>query len=65
MWKGSKEDYFRLYEVTSNYLKARFPHLKIGGYASCGFYAISDSAFSADANSSHRVEYFLEFSTTF
>ena len=61
MWKGSKEDYFRLYEVTSNYLKARFPHLKIGGYASCGFYAISDSAFSADANSSHRVEYFLEF----
>ena len=61
MWKGTKEEYFRLYEVTSNYLKKCFPELKIGGYASCGFYAISDSAFSANANSSHRVEYFLEF----
>ncbi|MFR1517831.1 MAG: GH39 family glycosyl hydrolase [Clostridia bacterium] len=61
MWKGTKEDFFRLYEVTSNTLKTQFPHLKIGGYGSCGFYAISDSAFSANANSSHRVEYFLEF----
>ncbi len=61
MWKGTKEEFFRLYEVSANYLKQRFPSLKIGGYASCGFYAISDSAFSANANSSHRVEYFVEF----
>ncbi len=61
MWKGTKEQFFRLYETASNHLKSCFPDIKIGGYASCGFYAISDSAFSADANSSHRVEYFLEF----
>ena len=61
LWKGTKEDYFRLYEITSNYLKKEFPSIKVGGYASCGFYGISESAFSANANSSHRVEYFLEF----
>ena len=36
MWHGSFEDYCRLYEVASKHLKAQFPHLKIGGYASCG-----------------------------
>jgi hypothetical protein len=34
--------------------------LKIGGYASCGFYAISQS-FVKEANSSPRKEYFIEF----
>ena len=36
MWHGSFEEYCRLYEVASKHLKAKFPHLKIGGYASCG-----------------------------
>ena len=36
MWHGSFEEYCRLYEVASKHLKATFPHLKIGGYASCG-----------------------------
>lgn len=40
MWNGTEEQYLELYEVASKYLKSRFPHLKIGGYASCGFYAI-------------------------
>lgn len=39
MWQGSMEEYFELYKVTSKHLKSCFPHLKIGGYASCGFYA--------------------------
>ena len=41
MWTGTKEQYFELYTITAKHLKACFPHLKIGGYASCGFYAIT------------------------
>lgn len=37
MWLGTDEQYFELYSTASKYLKQRFPHLKIGGYASCGF----------------------------
>ena len=36
MWHGSFAEYCRLYEVASKHLKAAFPHLMIGGYASCG-----------------------------
>ncbi len=59
-WKGTKEQFFELYDVTSKYLKAKFPRLKIGGYASCGFYALTNT-FIKSANSSPRKEYFLEF----
>ena len=65
MWKGSMEDYFRLYEVTSTHLKKKFPHLKIGGYGSCGFYAINSVDVSNIANSSSRTEYFIEFFVKF
>ena len=41
MWCGTDEEYYHLYDVTSKHLKTCFPHLKIGGYASCGFYAIA------------------------
>ena len=61
MWKGSPEDYFKLYEIVSTHLKAKFPGLKIGGYGSCGFYAISSVDVSKIANSSSRTEYFIEF----
>lgn len=60
MWKGTKEQYYELYDVASKHLKKCFPHLKIGGYASCGFYAVSKS-FVKEANSSPRKEYFIEF----
>ena len=36
MWHGTFEEYCRLYDVASKHLKAKFPHLKIGGFASCG-----------------------------
>ena len=36
MWHGSFEEYCRFYDVASKHLKAAFPHLKIGGYGSCG-----------------------------
>lgn len=65
MWKGSMEDYFRLYEVTATHLKNKFPHLKIGGYGSCGFYAINSVDVSKIANSSSRTEYFIEFFVKF
>lgn len=60
MWSGTPEDYYRLYEVASKYLKGKFPHLKIGGYASCGFYAITHSETQFGA-CSPRTLYFIEF----
>lgn len=60
MWKGTKEQYFALYETTANYLKEQFPDIKLGGYGSCGFYALND-AFQANANSSPRTDYFITF----
>ena len=60
MWRGTKEQYYELYGVASKHLKNCFPHLKIGGYASCGFYTLSDT-FVKEAKSSPRKEYFIEF----
>ncbi|MBE5762046.1 MAG: hypothetical protein E7334_08630 [Clostridiales bacterium] len=60
MWRGTKQQYYELYEIASKHLKKCFPHLKIGGYASCGFYDIV-SAFVSSAKSSPRMEYFIEF----
>ena len=41
MWSGTAEQYYELYDVAAKYLKKRFPHLSIGGYASCGFSAVT------------------------
>ena len=41
MWSGTPEEFYHLYDVTAKHLKACFPHLKIGGYANCGFTAIA------------------------
>ena len=41
MWRGTKEQYYELYDVTSKHLKGCFgDKIKVGGYASCGFYGI-------------------------
>ena len=60
MWLGTKEEFFELYDITAKHLKSRFPHLKIGGYASCGFYDIT-GAYNPDAQSTPRRAYFVEF----
>lgn len=65
MFRGPWSDYLKLYEVTSKHLKKCFPHLKIGGYASCGFYAAANSPAVAAANSSPRTQYFVECYTNF
>ena len=41
MWGGTREDYFRLYETAALHLKKRFPSIKVGGYAGCGFYCVT------------------------
>ena len=39
MWKGTPEDYYRLYSVTAKHLKACFgDSIKVGGYGHCGVY---------------------------
>lgn len=40
-WIGTKEEFFELYRVASGHLKRCFPQIKIGGYGSCGFYAVT------------------------
>lgn len=65
MWKGTAEQFFEMYDITSKHLKNCFPHLKIGGYGSCGFYALSDKDFSETAHSSTRVGYFIDFLNSF
>lgn len=32
-WSGTKQDYFKFYDVVATHLKNQFPHLKIGGPA--------------------------------
>ncbi len=41
MWQGTKEEFFELYKVAAMYLKKRFPNIRVGGYAGCGFYAVN------------------------
>ena len=41
MWTGSEKEFFEFYRIVANYLKKRFPKLKIGGYGGCGFYGMN------------------------
>ena len=71
MWFGTKEEYFRLYEVTSNHLKNCFgDSIKIGGYSTCNFAdlgAVYDDpdcvGISApyDNNAQYHVQYMHDF----
>ncbi|MBQ6328026.1 MAG: hypothetical protein IJI35_03345 [Kiritimatiellae bacterium] len=40
LWSASFEEFCRFYEVAARHLKAKFPHLKIGGFAATGLYEI-------------------------
>lgn len=61
MWTGTAKEYIDLYVTTAKYLKKRFPDLKIGGYGSCGFYAVLEEKASGNAKISSRTGYFLNF----
>lgn len=60
MWAGTFEEYLKLYEVSANYLKEKFPEIKIGGYSSCGFYEILKQKSAEEAHISSRTNYFIE-----
>ena len=55
LWQGTREQYFELYRVTANHLKSCFPNIKVGGYGSCGLYAIDPES------ESERSEFFRSF----
>ena len=42
-FSGTPEEYYRLYDVAAKHLKARFPDIKIGGYAAIGFQHVTDN----------------------
>jgi hypothetical protein len=65
LWRGDWESYIRFYGTVAPYLKEKFPHLKIGGYGSCGYYAAVGSDHVPAANSSPRMQYFVECSHKF
>lgn len=63
-WIGTDEEFFRLYDTAATYLKHRFPALKIGGYGSCGFYALSKTN-AVNTGASPRNKYFVTYFTNF
>ena len=63
-WIGSDEAFFRLYDVTAKYLKNRFPDLKIGGYGSCGFYALTKTN-AINTGATARNQYFITYYQNF
>jgi len=59
-WQGTAEEYYELYDVSATYLKSKFPGLKIGGYGSCGFYALTKTN-AVNTGASTRYQYFISF----
>ena len=63
-WIGTDEEFFRLYDTAAKYLKNRFPDLKIGGYGSCGFYALTKTN-AVNTGASPRNQYFVTYFKNF
>ena len=63
-WLGTDEEFFRLYDVTAKHLKERFPELKIGGYGSCGFYALTKTN-ALNTRATSRNQYFVTYFQNF
>ena len=64
MWyKGTKEQFFELYETAAKHLKTRFPGIKVGGYGSIGFYAIDepDHYFGSKGKGTNTAKYAEDF----
>ena len=66
MWGGTPEQFYEMYCVAGNYLKEKFPEIKIGGYGSVGFYSIAQKELDPTANAEaggswYFVEYFNNF----
>ena len=63
-WLGTDEEFFRLYDTAAKYLKEKFPTLKIGGYGSCGFYALTKTN-ALNTGASERNRYFVTYFNNF
>ncbi len=63
-WLGTDEEFFRLYDTAAKYLKGRFPDLKIGGYGSCGFYALTKTN-AVNTGATPRNKYFVTYFENF
>jgi len=59
LWSGTPEDFYRLYDVAAKHLKKRFPNIKVGGYSSWGFTAIT----KPDHTPTHKyiLDFFINF----
>lgn len=59
LWSGTPEDFYRLYDVAAKHLKKRFPNIKIGGYSSWGFTALT----KPDHTPTHKYifDFFINF----
>lgn len=60
MWTGTFDQYIDLYVITANHLKKCFPDIKVGGYASCGFYEILTDTPDWALAQPERIAYFGE-----
>jgi hypothetical protein len=56
MWNGTAEEYYNLYDITAKYLKEKHPNIKVGGYASMGFQAITDTPERLAENPRHQYQ---------
>lgn len=63
-WIGTDEEFFRLYDTAAKYLKDKFPALKIGGYGSCGFYALTKTN-ALNTGATPRNQYFVTYFQNF
>ena len=65
MFGGPWKEFMRLYGTAAPYLKSRFPHLKIGGYGCCGFYAGVEAEFVEAANIAPNLKLYLDCANKF
>ena len=59
-WQGTPEEFYEFYDISATYLKEKFPEIKIGGYGSCGFYALTKTN-NVNSGSTPRNQYFITF----
>lgn len=64
MWKGTPEEYYRLYSVTAKHLKRCFgDDIKVGGYGHCGVYEYAQD--TALCGIGHEDTYIYDFTISF
>ena len=63
MWRGTWRQFCEFYDVTAKYLKAKFPHLKIGGYGKCSAHNVTFEMKreTVPADEAYRHRCFVEF----